>query len=56
MKARHCGHSHRLGGPMGGRAGHRGLLFTGSLASCWGQGEPFSAEAVTLPCISVALS
>lgn len=32
------------------------LLFTSSLASCWGQGEPFSAGAVTPPCISMTLS
>lgn len=60
MKARHCGHSHRPGSQMGGRAGHRGLAIY--QPTCFllglggGQGEPFSAGAVTPPCISIAPS
>lgn len=34
----------------------QGLLFTRSLASCWGWGEPISAGTVTPPCTSIALS
>lgn len=56
MKARHCGHSHRPGGRMGGRAGHRGFaIYQLTCFLLGGQGEPFSAGAVTPPCTSIAL-